>query len=52
MRPDTLTVTEERGGNMLQLIDTGKDFMNNTFIAKSLRPTLIKMVLHEAEKLL
>ena len=52
MRPDTLTITKERGRNMLQLIDTGKDFMNSTLKAKTLRPTLIKTVLHEAEKLL
>ncbi|EGW02948.1 hypothetical protein I79_013035 [Cricetulus griseus] len=42
IRTDILTLTEENvgGGDRLELVDTGKDFMNSTPRAKSLRPKL------------
>lgn len=41
-KTDILTLTEEKGGNMLELIGTRKNFLNRSLIAQALQPTINK----------
>lgn len=40
IKPNALSVIEEKVGNRFELIHTGDDFLNRTRIAQTLRPTI------------
>jgi hypothetical protein len=42
IRPQTLKLTQERGGNTLEVIDIGKDLFNGTPAAQQLRESIEK----------
>lgn len=42
IKPDTLKLTEEKVGNSLELIGTGKDFLKKTPLTWALRSTINK----------
>jgi hypothetical protein len=42
IRPETLKLLHEGPGNTLELIDTGKDFLNRTLVALQLRESMDK----------
>ena len=41
IRPDTPNLIQGKIGNKLELIGTGKNFLNRTSIAQALKPTII-----------
>ena len=44
IKPDTLTLIEEKVGNSLKCIGTGDNFLNRTPTAQALRSTLNKWI--------
>jgi hypothetical protein len=52
IRPETLKLVQERAGNNLEAIGTGKDFLNRTPEAQQLRERMDRWGLHEIKKLL
>ena len=51
IKPNTLSIIEEKVGNRFELIHTGDDFLDRKRIAQTLRST-IKSETHENENLL
>jgi hypothetical protein len=49
IKPDTLNLTEEKVGKSLELIGTGRDFLNRTPMAHVLRSTIDKWKLMKLE---
>lgn len=40
IKPNTLSVIEEKVGNRIEVVDTHDDFLNRTTIAQTLRSTI------------
>ena len=43
IKPITLNPMKEKVGDSLELIGTGKDFLNSTLITQTIRPTISKL---------
>jgi hypothetical protein len=52
IRPQTLKLIQERVGNTLELIGTGKNFLNGIPAAQQLRDSIDKWDFHKTKKLL